>query len=196
MNLRLLLTVAILAIIFSGCGKETAIEPAPTPAPASFTTYTIQTGAHYCDQSTLKPITVTNGIAFNVKFNSSAIYQTKDPANQEDINKLWGFSEGEDHQLNSARIGWAFCRDSLRLYGYTYAAGKRSSREITAIETGRAIRCAINLTADGYSITILDKTIKLPRERTSLTTTGYQLYPYFGGDETAPHPISIDIQPL
>ena len=37
---------------------------------------------------------------------------------------------------------------------------------------------------------------KLPRERTSLTTTGYQLYPYFGGDETAPHPISIDIQPL
>ena len=111
MNLRLLLTVATMAIIFSSCGKETNTEPAPTPA--SFTSYTIQTGAHYCDQSTLKPITVTNGIAFNVKFNSSAVYQTKDPANQEDINKLWGFSEGEDHQLNSARIGCVDCKQVL-----------------------------------------------------------------------------------
>jgi hypothetical protein len=47
------------------------------------------------------------------------------PENQYDINKLWGFSEGINNQYNSARIGWSWNNDALRLYGYVYAKGVR-----------------------------------------------------------------------
>jgi hypothetical protein len=186
-------SVIVASLVLLGCEKDTLSE---MPLPSGFETFTIQKGEHFSDQSIFKSVTILSGIFFSARFNTSAIYQTKDPANQEDINKLWGFSEGEDHQLNSARIGWAYCRDSLRLYGYTYAGGKRHSKEICTIDINRPVRCGIELSADGYRISVGDKTVVLPRERTTLSASGYQLYPYFGGDETAPHTISIDIQTL
>jgi len=36
----------------------------------------------------------------------------------------------------------------------------------------------------------------MPRESTTTMAEGYQLYPYFGGDETAPHDIFIWIEKL
>jgi hypothetical protein len=34
----------------------------------------------------------------------------------------------------------------------------------------------------------------MPRKSTTIKAVGYKLYPYFGGDELAPHPVSIWIK--
>jgi hypothetical protein len=41
-----------------------------------------------------------------------------------------------------------------------------------------------------------DAHLTLPRTSTTPLAKGYLLYPYFGGDETAPHAIKIAIKSL
>ena len=72
-------------------------------------------------------------MSFKVKFESSAIYQTADPVNQYDIDKLFGFSEGYNHHLNSARLGWAWHTNALHLYGNVYSDSIRAMIEIASV---------------------------------------------------------------
>src|SRR3954453_18752508 len=83
-------------------------------------TYIIKKGAHYCSPN---PLTFTSQsqISFKAVFDSSCIYQTVDPANQNDINKFYGFSDcNTQHLENSARIGWRWSKDSLRIFGFVH----------------------------------------------------------------------------
>src|SRR5205085_11605887 len=89
------------------------------PEPDGYVKFTIPAGGHYADKNFIKTVSLTE-MNFMVRFDSSAVYQTTDPDNQYDINKLYGFSDGMDHQLNSARIGWAWNKGALRLYAYIY----------------------------------------------------------------------------
>ena len=171
--------------------SATAVNSATT----AYTTYTILAGQHSCDKSTLKFVN-TSEMNFTAKFNSSAIYTSVLPENQYDINKLWGFSEGFNHQYNSARIGWSWNNGALRLYGYVYASGVRYSREITSIVIGTDITCRIKLSGNSYIFTVNGTSIALPRGPSSTQASGLQLYPYFGGDETAPHTITIQLRNL
>ena len=162
-------------------------------ATSNFTRFLIRKGNHYCDQNTVKSIS-TSEMKFTAKFNQSAIYTTIDPVNQYDINKLWGFSEGLNHQYNSARIGWSYNNSALRLYGYVYSKGVRYSQEIAAVNLDTEILCSIKLSGSSYLISANGVTVILPRGLSTTRASGYQLYPYFGGDETAPHDITIDIK--
>ena len=174
-----------------------AEEPATAinSATAVYTTYTIRAGQHSSDKSFLKSVR-TSEMKFMAKFNSSAIYTTVLPENQYDINKLWGFSEGFNHQYNSARIGWSWNNGALRLYGYVYALGVRYSREITTVTIGADNTCSIKLSGNTYIFTVNGTSIMLPRGPSSAQASGFQLYPYFGGDETAPHTITILLRNL
>ena len=161
----------------------------------AYTTYTIRAGQHSSDKNFLKSVR-TSEMKFMAKFNSSAIYTTILPENQYDINKLWGFSEGFNHQYNSARIGWGWSDGALRLYGYVYALGVRYSQEITSVVIGTDITCSIRLSGNSYIFTVNGISKTLPRGPSSTQASGYQLYPYFGGDETAPHTITILLRNL
>ncbi len=195
-------------LFFIGCTKEinchdnskTVAEEESTakggaPKPTSYTNFTIRQGQHYCDQNTLKSVR-TSEMKFMAKFDNSAIYQTVVPENQYDINKLWGFSEGINNQYNSARIGWSWNNDALRLYGYVYTKGVRHMQEITSVSIGAEITCAIKLAGNTYLFTVNGVSISLPRGLSTTQASGYQQYPYFGGDETAPHLITIMIKSL
>ena len=175
----------------SGIGlvKETEAKP------GEYSTFTIQKGAHYCDQNPVRSIVISD-MKFMVKFDSSAIYQTELPENQYAVNKLWGFSEGTDNHYNSARIGWSWSDNALRLYGYAYVSGQLHYREITAITIGTEISCSIKLAAEIYLFTVNGVSINLPRGPSSSQASGYQQYPYFGGNEVAPHLITILIKSL
>jgi hypothetical protein len=131
---------------------------------------------------------------FVARFDTSAIYQTVNPVNQYDINKLYGFSEGINNQFNSARIGWRWSDGALRLFGYVYKSGVRYSQEITSIPFNTDITCSIKLNGANYLITANGVTVTLPRGLTASTARGFQQYPYFGGDEVAPKNISIKIR--
>ncbi len=186
--------------------EEVSIKPADNNAVSAkistsaittpqFILYTILKGQHSSDKSVFKPVVVSR-MNFVAKFDNSAIYTTVIPVNQYDINKLYGFSEGINHQYNSARIGWAYNDGALRLYGYAYNKGVRESIEITTVTIGTEISCSISLSGYSYIFTVNGVSQKLARANSTTTASGYQLYPYFGGDEVAPQNIYISIKQL
>jgi len=139
-------------LLFLGCTKEInchnksktvseegAINKGGFPKPIDYNNFTIRQGQHYCDQNGLKSVR-TSEMKFMVKFDKSAIYQTLVPENQYDINKLWGFTEGINNQYNSARIGWSWNNNALRLYGYVHANGIRHFQEMVQANCPLCIR--------------------------------------------------------
>lgn len=208
-TLRSLSFFLLFAGVVSGCSKtdpaagnvalteEKYSGPTTSAVAATYTKYLIRTGQHNCDQSMLKSVSVSStGMNFMLKLNESAIYKTIYDYNQCDINKVWGFSEGLNHQYNSARIGWAYCNGAVRLYGYTYSKGVRYSAEISPVALNTELTCSIKFSGYNYQITVNGVTVVLPRGVNSTKASGYQLYPYFGGDEVAPHDVTMDIKPI
>ena len=186
----------LVALLFSCKKTSPVIESAQQPViETGYIQYTIAAGAHYCDKTAVTPISLSE-IKFKVRFDSSAIYQTIDPQNQYDINKLYGFSEGYDPHLNSARIGWSWNDGALRLYAYTYNNAVRDSKEIAVVNIGADINCGIKISDNNYVFTVGTTTIIMTRGINSPVASGYQLYPYFGGDEIAPADIRILIKKL
>ena len=164
----------LVGLFFIGCTKEinchdnskTVTEEEATakggaPKPGSYTNFTIRQGQHYCDQNSIKSVR-TSEMKFMAKFDNSAIYQTVIPENQYDINKLWGFSEGINNQYNSARIGWSWNNDALRLYGYVYSKGVRHMQEITSVAIDTDIACSIKLAGNTYLFSVNGVSISLP----------------------------------
>lgn len=162
---------------------------------SSYVTYTIAAGGHSSDKSGLKFVK-TSEMKFVVKFDSSAIYQTVDSLNQYDINKLYGFSEGSNNQYNSARIGWSWYNNALHLYGYVYNKGVRSYQKITSVDIGQEHMCSIKVSEFSYIFTVNGISVTLGRDLSTSTARRYQQYPYFGGNEVAPHKITIQIKHL
>lgn len=159
-----------------------------------FVTYTIQKGNQYCDGNNFSPVEVSE-MKFIVSFDSSAVYQTLSPENQYDINKLYGFSDNNsNHHQYSARFGWRWSANALHLFAYVYNAGAVSSKELTTITIGSEVSCSIKITSTNYIFYVNDVVCQMPRMATTEKAKGYQLYPYFGGDEAAPHEIKIRIK--
>ncbi|HEY1114164.1 MAG TPA: hypothetical protein VGE66_11415, partial [Chitinophagaceae bacterium] len=154
-------------------------------------------GGHYADKNVYKPIEVEE-MRFAVRFDSSAIYQTVLAENQWDINKLYGFSDNNaDHHQYSARFGWNWREGALRLHAYVYNKGVVESRELATVAIGAEKVCSIRVTGGAYLFSIDGKMMAaMPRQSTSERGKGYQLYPYFGGDEVAPHDIRILVKNL
>ncbi len=187
---------ALLLFIFSACHKPSASLADETVAAtiSASRLFIIPKGEHSATDNPYKPVE-TRGIVFSVRFDSSAIYQTTDPQNQYDINKLWGFADnGAHHHRFSARIGWRWSDGALRLFGYTYNNGIRETAEIGPVAIGAEVACAISLVENGYLFKVNDKQLLMPRLSTTPVVKGYQLYPYFGGDEPAPHEVRIWIK--
>ncbi|MEO6675413.1 MAG: hypothetical protein ABIN93_18445 [Ginsengibacter sp.] len=187
-------------LLFSACKKQDVVlNETSTKTYSSiipFTHYTIRQGQQYCDQSKFAPIDYTE-LKFVVKFDSSAIYKTKNSTNQYDINKLYGFSDNDTlHQIYSARFGWRWSDKALRIFAYIYNSGIRSSKELGTIQIGTENNCSIKVTGGHYIFSFNNITDTLLRTSTINTARGYKLYPYFGGDETAPHDINILIKEI
>lgn len=156
-----------------------------------FSRYTIKAGNHYCEGNVYKELQLSQ-MKFRVRFDSTAIYTTTDPENQEDINKLWGFSDnGQQHHEYSARMGWRWSGGALRLFGYVYNEGRMTSKEITTVHIGAVAVCRIVVQEGSYLFEVNDQQVSLPRKAATAKAKGYQLYPYFGGDEVAPHEVHI-----
>ena len=171
-------------------------------ASTSFIKYTIQQGAHSCDQSTVKSVSGTS-MNFVAKFDSTAIYPAviTDYNHAYDVNKLYGFSEGFSNQYNSARIGWRWFDGELQLFAYVYTKGTLLRDPISydppfikSVEIGKEINCSIAISGGTYIFTVDGVTVTTSRGTTSGKYSGYQQYPYFGGTLTAPHLINIYIK--
>lgn len=195
MKASILLVAA--AFLFTSCSKmtETLVDKTTSGTTSGqFIKYTIEKGNQYCNGNTYKSIE-TSEMKFVVKFDSTAIYETASVENQYDINKLYGFSDNNaDHHQFSARFGWRWSGKALRLFAYIYNQGAVISKELTTVSIGAETSCSIKVTSTNYLFTVNGVTTQLSRMATTEKAKGYQLYPYFGGNETAPHQINIWIK--
>ena len=174
----------------------------PPTTPTTFIKYTIRQGAHECDQRSIKSVSGTS-MNFIVKFDSTAIYPAviTDYNHAYDVNKLWGFSEGLNNQYNSARIGWRWLDDQLQLFAYVYVNGKLLRDPVSydppfikSVAIGPEIKCSIAISGNTYKFTVDETVVTTTRGTNTMKYSGYQQYPYFGGNLTAPHLINIYIK--
>ena len=190
-------TAGFAILLLLSCAKtDVAEQPKPPEAKSDFTKYIIAKGNQFCNDNNYVATSYSE-LKFIAKFDSSAIYTTANPSNQDDINKLYGFADNNStHHNFSARFGWCWSNNALRLFGYVYNNGIRDSQELGTIAIGQEHNCAIKVTPTAYHFFLNGKTDSLPRTSTAIKAEGYKLYPYFGGDEMAPHTINIYIKEL
>ncbi|MBD1396268.1 hypothetical protein H9Q13_03740 [Pontibacter sp. JH31] len=176
------------------CESSTVSHTDLPPEPDTSVRYIIKKGEQ-STQSTFKMI-ATSKIRFEAVFDQSAIYTSTLPANQADINKLYGASDcGTAHHTNSARFGWRWYNGRLEIHGYTYFNSKRNTAYITSVKLGEPSTYELTFEDNQYRFAVNGESIVLPRSCAGITE-GYQLYPYFGGNELAPHNITISIKEL
>ena len=181
---------ALLAVVvLAGCTQ-------PPSGGGSVRTWTILAGTHDATGATVAT-TVSDRLEFRVRFDDSAEYATADPANQADINKLRGFSDcSSHHQTDSARFGWRWTTDRVELLAYTYVNGERQSALLGHVQPEEWHHLELRATAAGYEFILDDVTTAMPRGCSSAGLVKYHLWPYFGGDEVAPHTITLQLEEL
>ena len=178
-------------LLLAGCDKT--LEDSLNPKSGGYTVYTIQQGQQY----SLTPPSEFKGTEMNFKviFDSSAIYTTVVPENQHDINKLYGFSDcGKEHHTESARFGWRWSEDSLRLYAYCYTNSVMNFKQLGIARIGAEHSCRIAIDGNKYLFTLDGKVDTMARGCNTTEGSRYRLYPFFGGSENAPHAIVIKIK--
>lgn len=182
----------LIFVVFSSCSKRIeTLGIKTTTTQDEFVKYTIDKGQHSSDKNGYVQVQYEQ-LRFVVKFDSSAIYRTVASSNQVDINKLFGFSDNNaNHHQFSARFGWRWSNNALRLFAYVYNNGQMSFKEIGTIPIGAEVVCSIKVTEGQYVFTMGDKVETMTRASATGKAIGYKLYPYFGGDEVAPHQINI-----
>lgn len=137
-----------------------------------------------------------NTLDFYFEFDKSCLYELD--ANQNQINKLIGFSYGHHHN-NSVRIGWTGdeLSDKIVLYSYVYNNGVRHENKITEVFTNSLYEGVITYDESRkeltYKICLNGKSIFHKEKIDFHVKFGYLLRPYFGGKEKAPHDMQIDL---
>jgi hypothetical protein len=188
------LSALLVIISFLSCSKK---NEDPGPAPFNGKEYIIALGAH----ETTNPFVykTINELKFKAKFDSSAIYTTVDPLNQDDTNKLLGYSDCGSlfHQDNSARFGWRWINNQLEIMAYCYIDQVRPEPvRVAVVELNTVNTYRLQFKSDRYIFTVNDtNTVEVPKN-CNFKGDRYKLYPYFGGDEEAPHEIRIWIEEL
>jgi len=136
------------------------------------------------------------------QFNSTCRYRIPDE-DQADINKLGGLGYGFNHHENSFRIGWRWNIKTKRieLFAYCYIDGERDYTIIYDCSDTARLKFDIRRVwfTEGYKwvIHINENMITCMRYVAApqrLPDYGFKLYPYFGGNQAAPHDIEIKLE--
>ncbi len=186
--------ILLICVIAISCDKPDGLLPGNEVAFSDLrntTKYHIKKGNHYAEQNAPQ-VMHRDSISATVTFDSSAVYTSVDPGNQADVNKLLGFSDcSNDHQQNSARMGWSWNGHSLELYAYAYTQKSRTIKSLGNFDLKKPVHCLIRAKNRYYYFQAGSSTDSIPRYCDEYNGSRYKLFPYFGGDETAPHEIII-----
>jgi hypothetical protein len=192
--------IVCLVILICGvaCSKKDVDAPIINKQnPASgYKEYIIPKDQHYSHNNIPRVISKKE-IRFMALFDSSCIYTSKNAENVSDINKLYGFSDCSSlHHQNSARIGWLWNGKAIALYAYCYIDNIRNSEFLGTVAPGTPVELSIGVQPGQYVFEFNGKKTMMKRSCSGEKIEGYQLYPYFGGDETAPHAMRVLIKDL
>ena len=204
MKSSFLIAVSTFIILMAaGCTKELEM-PKPNAK-----TYVINANCHYpspdCNNFNFldglqTPRVTGTYMERGFKFDSTAEYVTRDKSHQGDINKLFGFAdcnvamtESNPHHVHSARVGWRWTNNEIQLFAYTYANKVRQSKQIGTVKPGEVAYARIRVDGNHYVFSYNGVDTLMDRGCNSVQYKGFELFPYFGGEETAPRMVHIQL---
>ena len=162
----------------------------------TFVVYRILKGKNYCEGNHY-PIYQSKILKFQAILDSSCMYKNLLPENQNDINKLYGFSDCTSlHHANSARFGWNWKDGALRIHAYCYVDSVRQYKELGQVKIGEMFECSLEVLPQQYKFTLNGESHIMPRYCDDSIANGIKLLPYFGGDEPAPQDIIVRIKEM
>lgn len=149
--------------------------------------------------------TFKKNVAFKCKFDKSCLYYFDD-IDKFDINKLCGFSTTWFHHKQSGRIGWR-CIDGkkIEIVTYSYNDGTREQTETDILGTvlpDQEFYVSIEDNEDMYTYTFENMSVKdsfvkaVDKKQKDWFFFHYLLFPYFGGNKTAPHDMTLYVERL
>ena len=138
-------------------------------------------------------MTTRTQIAYKVQFTPSCRYDIG--VEQSDINKLFGIGYLPSHHRNSVRFGWRYDKasDMIEILAYWYKNGVREWRSLKFIAIGARYPMVLMRLGDIHELWIGAERhiVDVPSQQ-----VGFLLRPYFGGNMTAPHDITINLDPI
>jgi hypothetical protein len=166
--------------------------------------YLIKKGNHYASMSIFEKI---GGIGWNIRTLSMRFVFRQEcwwaPArNQDDydLNKLAGIGFGTNHHNNSVRLAWVPDFENqgmIKVFGYTYdekkVGQKFSMTFIKSVHVLDTITGKIESRDGNYYITVNEVTIQMENVNSDPNLC-FRLFPYFGGNNTAPHDMVIELE--
>lgn len=174
--------------------QQVPVAQAPVFPPGGIL-YFIPKGNHYPANPIIIKFTSRRSASWQTYFYPDTEYTTVDPKNSIDINKLAGFSDcfSLSHHQNSARFGWFWDKDKkqMQLWAYTYVKGVRQSAYLKHLDLARIYSMSIQVDGGNYIFYVDGKQLRMPRGCSGYWAWGYELTPFFGGDESAPHNMNI-----
>jgi len=166
--------------------------------------YLIKKGNHYASMSIFEKIGAIgwkiNSLSMRFVFRKECWWPT--PRNQDDYdqNKLAGIGYGTNHHNNSVRLTWVPDFDNpgmIKVSGYTYDEKKEGQKFtiafIKAVHIGDTITGKIESREGSYYITVDDVTVRMDNIHTDPNLC-FRLFPYFGGNNTAPADMVIELE--
>lgn len=154
--------------------------------------YTVKEGKHYSTYAV--EMLQSDVLTFNAYFDETAEYNLES-VDQWDTNKLFGFADcNSHHHEHSARFGWRWLDGKIDIIAYCYVSGERVIEKIGETAPNTKNYYQIKLTDDAYEFTFDDETVSIQRNKPCDRGVYYLLFPYFGGNNPAPHDINIFIE--
>ncbi len=132
-----------------------------------------------------------------VVFDQSCQYSIDGP-DAFDINKLFGIGFG-DHMNRSARFGWNCLDGKIWIYAYVHNEGKMESKRMLSCLYDDPVDLCLKITDHAYEFTSSTRggeraKESFPRRRSWVTDLMvHRLFPYFGGNKTAPHGMKLEM---
>jgi hypothetical protein len=171
--------------------------------------FKIGKGKHSSSHGLHFGFTMKRKITFKAILDESCLYTIPDN-DKYDENKLFGFSSSWNHMIQSARIGWR-CMDgkSFEIVTYSHNDGKIDFNDIKLLGTvlpNQPFICSIveppYYKGDPKAYYVFtfriegDSNISFTKNENTKSYFPFQyyLFPYFGGNKTAPHDMNIKIE--
>lgn len=166
--------------------------------------YLIKQGNHYCNVSIFDRLFSigynVKKISFRFKFHKECWWTPARNSDDNDLNKLYGISYGlnSDH-VNSVRLAWKpdfNVSGKIDVYGYIYDELPNSqhlSQYIASVQTETDCTAVITNNGNKYDFVVNSANAEMPNTHTD-SGFCFRLYPYFGGNNTAPHDMTIEIE--
>jgi len=108
------------------------------------------------------------------------------------------------HHYNSIRFGWRYdlVTKMIEIVTYWYEKGVRNTEHLAWVELGKSYRYSMQIVEDAHFLSIYskhgeayeliaEKFLQLPGSEVA-----YPLFPYFGGNQKAPHDMTITVEKI